>query len=61
MTLEDTNYCFVYADIGSYGKDCDSTVFKRSTLWTSIQTNMLELPIERLFQEQKVLMYHTSS
>jgi len=43
----DTNCCFVYIDIGSYGKDCDSTVFKRSTLWTSIQTNVLELPNER--------------
>jgi hypothetical protein len=28
----DTNYRFVYVDIGSYGKDCDSTIFKRSTL-----------------------------
>jgi hypothetical protein len=25
----------------------DSTIFKQSTLWTSIQTNMLELPGER--------------
>jgi len=25
----------------------DSTIFKRSTLWTSVQTNMLELPSER--------------
>jgi len=33
----------VYVDIGSYGKDCDSTIFKRSILWTSIQTIMLEL------------------
>jgi len=42
-----TNCRFVYVDIGSYGKACGSTVFKRSTLWTSIQTNMLELPGER--------------
>jgi hypothetical protein len=47
MAVSDTNYCFVYADIGSYGKDCDSTIFKRFTLWTSIQTNMFELPSER--------------
>jgi hypothetical protein len=26
-----------------YGKDRDSTIFKGSTLWISIQTNMLEL------------------
>jgi len=37
----------VYVDIGSYGKDCGSTIFKRSILWTSIQTNMLVLPSER--------------
>jgi len=45
--VADTNYRFVYVDIGSYGKDCDSTIFKRSTLWTSIQRNMLDLPSER--------------
>jgi len=49
MAIADTNYGFVYVDIGSYGKDWDSTVFERSTLWTSVQTNMLELPSERLF------------
>jgi hypothetical protein len=47
MAVADTNCRSVYVDIGSYGKNCDSTVFKRSTLWTSIQTNMLELPSER--------------
>jgi hypothetical protein len=36
----------IAVDIGSYGKDCDSTFFKLSTLWTSIQTNTLELPSE---------------
>ena len=47
MAVADTNYQFMYVDIGSYGKDCGSTVFKRSTLWTSVRTNMLELPSER--------------
>jgi len=47
MAVADTNYRFMYVDIGSYGKDCGSTIFKRSTLWTSIQTDMLELPSER--------------
>jgi hypothetical protein len=47
MAVADTNYRFVYVDLGSYGKECGSTFFKRSTLWTSIQTNMLELPCER--------------
>jgi hypothetical protein len=47
MAVADTNYRFMCVDIGSYGKDCGSTIFKRSTLWTSVQTNMLELPNER--------------
>jgi len=47
MAVADTNYRFIYVDIGIYGKDCCSTIFKRSTLWTSIQTKMLELPSER--------------
>ena len=37
----------MYVDIGSYGKDCDSTIFKRATLRTSVQRNMLELPSKR--------------
>ena len=47
MAVVDTNYRFMYVDFGSYRKDCGSTVFKQCTLWTSIQTNMLELPSER--------------
>ena len=47
MAVLDTNYRFVYFDTGSYGKDSDSTVFRRSRLWISVQTNMLELPNER--------------
>ena len=47
MAVADSNYHFVYVDIGSYGEDCDSTVFKRATLWTSVQTNKLELPSGR--------------
>jgi hypothetical protein len=47
MAVADTNYRFVYVDIGSYGEDCDSTVFERPPLCTSVQTNKLELPSER--------------
>ena len=36
MAVAGTNYRFVYVDIGSYGKDCDSIIFKRSTLWTPV-------------------------
>jgi len=48
MAVADANHRFVYIVIGSYIKVCDSTVFKRSTLWTSVQKNILQLPSERL-------------
>jgi len=48
MAVADANHRFVYVVIGSYIKVCDSTVFKRSTLWTSVQKNILQLPSERL-------------
>ena len=51
MAVADTNYRPVYVDIGSYGKDCDCTIFKRSTLWTSVQTNVLELSSETHLSE----------
>ncbi|KDR11616.1 hypothetical protein L798_13942 [Zootermopsis nevadensis] len=47
VDVADSNYRFVYVNIGSFGKDCDSTIFKRSALWTSIERNMLELPNEK--------------
>jgi hypothetical protein len=47
MALADSNCRAVYVDTGSYRKDRDCTIFKQSTLWTSIQTNMLELSSER--------------
>lgn len=44
MAVEDSKYRFVYIDIGSYGKDCDSAVFKRSSLWKSIENYEQQLP-----------------
>ncbi|XP_050535066.1 uncharacterized protein LOC126902086 [Daktulosphaira vitifoliae] len=46
MAVADDNYRFIYVDIGSYGKDCDSSVFKRSSLWTSVINGNLEIPTE---------------
>jgi len=62
MAVEDTTYRFVFVNVDRYGKDCDSTIFKRSTLWTSIQTIMLKLPSERPLSgtEDPHVEYHTS-
>lgn len=47
MAVADSKYRFVYVNIGSFGKDCDPTIFKQSTLWQSILTNSLQLPEEK--------------
>lgn len=48
MAIADSQYRFTYVDIGSFGKDCDSSIFKRTRLWTSIETNDQLLPDEKV-------------
>lgn len=48
MAIADSQYRFTYVDIGSFGKDCDSSIFKRARLWTSIETNDQLLPDEKV-------------
>lgn len=51
MAVADANYRFIYVDIGSYGKEYDSSIFKRSSLWTSIINNKLELLLKNTLAE----------
>lgn len=44
LAIVDSNYKFVYVDIGSFGKDSDSTIFKNSTFWNLLQKNELNIP-----------------
>ena len=60
MTVEGIKYRFVYVDIDKYGKDCDSTIFKRSPCGHQFRQLCWNYPVRDLFQEQKVHMYHTS-
>lgn len=39
--MVDSNYRFTYVDIGSFGKESDSTIFKNSQLWTKLQNDSL--------------------
>lgn len=48
MAVADSNYRFVYVDVGSFGKECDPTIFKRSSLWMSIEDGTQILPEERI-------------
>jgi hypothetical protein len=33
LAVADSNFRFVYADAGSYGKDSDASIFRNSSLW----------------------------
>lgn len=44
MAIADSNYRFIYANIGRYGKNCDSAIFKRSALWNWIVTERHQIP-----------------
>ncbi|CAH1993163.1 unnamed protein product [Acanthoscelides obtectus] len=47
MVIADSNYNFIYVDVGAYGKDCDSSVFKESSFWKKLQENALDIPTPR--------------
>lgn len=40
----DSDYKFIYVDVGSYGKSSDSTIFYKSSLRTDIEQNNLNIP-----------------
>ncbi|CAL1300128.1 unnamed protein product [Larinioides sclopetarius] len=44
MGIADSKYRFVFVHIGSYGKDCDSSIFKETQLWKSIESSSKNLP-----------------
>lgn len=44
LAVVDANYKFLYIDVGSFGKDSDSTIFKKSTLWNLLTRNELNIP-----------------
>uniref|UniRef100_A0A8C5MH56 DDE Tnp4 domain-containing protein n=1 Tax=Leptobrachium leishanense TaxID=445787 RepID=A0A8C5MH56_9ANUR len=44
LAVADANYSFVYVDVGSHGKDSDSTLFRNSTLWNEIESGSLNIP-----------------
>lgn len=50
MAVANSEYCFTYVDIGSYSKDCDSHIFKKCSLWSSI----LNSELKYMYTEKKV-------
>nr|CAH7753451.1 unnamed protein product [Callosobruchus chinensis] len=44
LGIADSNYNFVYVDIGSFGKDSDATIFQNSSFWKKLENKCLNIP-----------------
>ena len=44
LAIADSNYCFVYVNIGSYGKDSDSSIYQNSTFSQALMRGQLNIP-----------------
>lgn len=44
VAVADSDYKFVFVDIGGYGKDCDSSVLQQTELWILLASNKLNIP-----------------
>lgn len=44
LALADSDYRFIYVNIGAYGKDSDCNIFKNSSLWTGLNQKTLGIP-----------------
>lgn len=44
LAVVDADYKFILIDVGSYGKDSDSTIFQRTSFYEKIVNNQLNIP-----------------
>jgi len=51
MAVVDSNYRFVYIDVGAYGKDCDFSVFQTTNFYRMLPDGRLNAPQPALIQE----------
>lgn len=47
LAVADANYCFTSVDVGAYGREGDSQIFKRSNLGIRLTNNTLDIPEDR--------------
>lgn len=47
MAIVDSEYRFIFISVGSYGKECDSTILKDSIFWKKINDGTLNVPKPR--------------
>lgn len=46
MALVDSDYRFIFADIGGQGRISDGGIFQNSLIWQKIDSNSINLPTD---------------
>lgn len=57
MAIVDSNYKFIYVDIGAFGKDCDSAIFKETIFWKLLEQKKLNIPDAESINTNDILPY----
>lgn len=47
MAVADANYKFIYVDVGAYGSEGDSAVFRSSDFWKGLVNNKITIPVSK--------------
>lgn len=58
LAMCDANYCFTYVNIGSCGKNSDSTIFQNSELFKQLERNNLGLPAPKYLRGSNIVAPH---
>ncbi|XP_023717693.1 protein ALP1-like [Cryptotermes secundus] len=56
--LVDASYKFIFIDVGAYGTNSDSSIFKRSALGTGLENNTLNIPTEKQLPGSNTTLPH---
>lgn len=59
LAVCDSNYKFIFVDVGSYGKSSDSTIFDRSQLRSDIEGNSLNIPQPKQITNNEIALPFT--
>lgn len=58
LAVVDSNYKFMYIDVGSFGKEADSTIYQNSSFYNALETGSLNIPKpEKVTEDLRPLPY----
>jgi len=56
MAIVDTNYCFIYVNVGCQGHISDGGVFRNTEFYTKLENDDLYLPQDEALPGRKILV-----